>query len=72
MTPRMQAYQFMTQKQQDILDYNDLWDQMNEMVDQMNEMVSEVSITNESEWDSFWNEALEAALLIKDPWMIIE
>ena len=65
MTPRMQAYQFMTQKQQDILDDNDLWDLLNEKV-------SEVTITNESEWDSFWNEALEAALLIKDPWMIIE
>jgi len=59
MTPRMQAYQFMTQKQQDILDYNDLWDQMNEMV-------SEVTITNEKEWEAFWNEAL------KDPWMSID
>ncbi len=58
MTPRMQAYQFMTQKQQDILDFNDLWDQMNEMV-------SEVTITNEKEWEAFWNEAL------KDPWFDI-
>ena len=58
MTPRMQAYQFMTQKQQDILDDNDLWDLLNEKV-------SEVTITNESEWNAFWNEAL------KDPWMDI-
>jgi hypothetical protein len=59
MTPRMQAYQFMTQKQQDILDDNNLWDELNEMV-------SEVTITNESEWNSFWNMAT------KSPWMIIE
>ena len=62
MTRRMQAYQFMTQEQQDILDDNwihDLWEELNEMVE-------EVTITNQSEWDSFWNEA------IKSPWFIIE
>ena len=57
MTPRMQAYQFMTQKQQDTLDDYNLWDELNEMV-------SEVTVTNESEGNAFWDMAMDS------PWMM--